>query len=221
MGTDRPRYCRGCGAYLGQMGYEGHECPAYREEPPLPLSNPSFRVVPARTPEQLAESLRKVRRAYDDRLRKPCTRVGTRSSHYPKGAWQGRGSVGKRGRWGRYNDPSTLVWVDTVFGRSIALTRNQADIYGAMKLRAGTGIRVTMRELAAELHLAASTIWRAMIRLTALGLIVYQTNRGKYGGTVFRLAEVGDTLDWLRDEAKARLREVVESLAGPRFTHEI
>jgi predicted transcriptional regulator len=120
----------------------------------------------------------------------------------------GRADVasGKRGRWGRYNDPSTLVWVDTVFGRSIALTRNQADIYGAMKLRAGTGIRVTMRELAAELHLAASTIWRAMIRLTALGLIVYQTNRGKYGGTVFRLAEVGDTLDWLRDEAKAKLR---------------
>jgi predicted transcriptional regulator len=113
---------------------------------------------------------------------------------------------GKRGRWGRYNDPASLVWVDTVFGRSVSLTRNQADIYGAMKLRAGTGIRVTMRELAAELHLAASTIWRAMIRLTALGLIVYQTNRGKYGGTMFRLAEVGDTLDWLRDEAKARLR---------------
>jgi predicted transcriptional regulator len=120
----------------------------------------------------------------------------------------GRADVanGKRGRWGRYNDPSTLVWVDTPFGRSIALTRNQADIYGAMKLRAGTGIRVTMRELAAELHLAASTIWRAMIRLTALGLIVYQTNRGKYGGTVFLLAEVHDGLDWLRDEAKAKLR---------------
>ena len=63
-----------------------------------------------------------------------------------------------------------------------------------------------MRKLAVEFHLAASTIWRAMIRLTALGLIVYQTNRGKNGGTMFRLAEVGDTLDWLREEAKARLR---------------
>jgi hypothetical protein len=61
-----PRYCRSCGGYLG--GNIEHPCPAYREEPPLPELelelDPSFRVVPARTPEELAESLRKVRRAY-------------------------------------------------------------------------------------------------------------------------------------------------------------
>jgi hypothetical protein len=57
-----PRYCRSCGAFIG--GRIEHPCPMYREEPPLPVIDPSFRVVPERTPGQLAESLRKVRRSY-------------------------------------------------------------------------------------------------------------------------------------------------------------
>jgi hypothetical protein len=60
MGTDR--HCGTCGAYVGRD--IEHPCPAYREEPPLAVIVPSFRVVPERTPEQLAESLRRVRRSY-------------------------------------------------------------------------------------------------------------------------------------------------------------
>jgi hypothetical protein len=58
------RHCASCGGYLGRD--PEHPCPAYREEPLLPQGflDPSFRVVPERTPEQLAESLRKVRRSY-------------------------------------------------------------------------------------------------------------------------------------------------------------
>jgi hypothetical protein len=60
MGTHR--HCPSCGGFLGRD--PEHPCPMYREEPPLPVIDPSFRVVPERTPGQLAESLRKVRRSY-------------------------------------------------------------------------------------------------------------------------------------------------------------
>ena len=63
MGTHR--HCGTCGAYVGRD--PEHPCMAYREEPELPIIDPSFRVVPERTPEQLAESLRRVRRSYRDR----------------------------------------------------------------------------------------------------------------------------------------------------------
>lgn len=55
-------HCRTCGAYVGRD--IEHPCSMYREEPPLPEGDPTFTVIPPRTPAQLAESLRKVRRAY-------------------------------------------------------------------------------------------------------------------------------------------------------------
>ena len=121
----------------------------------------------------------------------------------------GRAAVanGKRGRWGRYNDPSTLVWVFTLEGRAIALTRNQANVYGEAKRLSKTGIRVTMRQLADDLHVAASTVYRACVRLQALGLIAYQSNRGRLGGSVFLLREAKDGLEWAQDLARATLRK--------------
>jgi predicted transcriptional regulator len=121
----------------------------------------------------------------------------------------GRADVasGKRGRWGRYNDPATLVWVDTLEGRTVGLTRNQANVYGAVKELAGTGQRVTMRALGKRLGIAGSSVYRACIRLAAYSLIAYQSNRGRLGGSVFLLRSTRDGLDWCRDAAKAALRK--------------
>lgn len=121
----------------------------------------------------------------------------------------GRADVanGKRGRWGRYNDPSTLVWVTTLDGRMVALTRNQANVYGEARRLSGRAIRVTMRELADLLKVAPSTVYRAAIRLQALGLIAYQSNRGRLGGSMFILREAKDGLEWAQELAKATLRK--------------
>lgn len=120
----------------------------------------------------------------------------------------GRADVanGKRGRWGRYNDPATLVWVETLDGRMVALTRNQANVYGEARRLSGRAIRVTMRELAGVLQVAPSTVYRAAVRLQALGLIAYQSNRGRLGGSMFILREAKDGLEWAQEAAKAMLR---------------
>ena len=121
----------------------------------------------------------------------------------------GRADVpnGKRGRWGRYNNSADLVWVTNLEGRLVSLTRNQTNVYGEAQRLDRTGVRVTMRALAANLGVAPSTVYRALVRLQALSLIAYQSNRGRLGGVVFLLREVGDGLDWARDEAKATLRK--------------
>jgi hypothetical protein len=62
MGTHR--HCGTCRA-LVEDAWGEHPCIAYREEQPLPPIDPSFKVVPERTPSQLAESLRRVRKVYD------------------------------------------------------------------------------------------------------------------------------------------------------------
>lgn len=120
----------------------------------------------------------------------------------------GRAAVanGKRGRWGRYHNSADLVWAMNLEGQLVALTRNQANVYGEAKRLACTGIRVTMRALAIELGVAASTVYRALVRLEALGFLAYQSNRGRLGGVVFLLREINDGLDWKRQEARATLR---------------
>ena len=63
-----------------------------------------------------------------------------------------------------------------------------------------------MRSLADRLGVAPSTVYRAVVKLTALGLVAYQSNRGRLGGTVFLLRLVRDDLDWCRDDARAKIR---------------
>ena len=55
------RHCPACGGFLGRD--PEHPCSYYREESPLPIIDPTFTVIPQRTPAQLAESLRRYRRA--------------------------------------------------------------------------------------------------------------------------------------------------------------
>ena len=119
----------------------------------------------------------------------------------------GRADVasGKRGRWGRYNDPQSLVWAENIDGKMHSLTRNQANVLDYLKA-VPMGTRVTMREVADTLKVAASTVYRAMVRLAALAFIAYQSNRGRNGGSMILQRVAGDGLDWCRDLARATLR---------------
>ena len=58
----------------------------------------------------------------------------------------GRADVasGRMGRWLRFNDPATLVWI-TVDGREYALTRNQANTYDLIRRFTNSGVWVVGR----------------------------------------------------------------------------
>ena len=113
---------------------------------------------------------------------------------------------GPMSKWLRFNNAADLVWVTDPEGVPRALTRKQVAVYGTIKEIAGTGNRVTMRGLSGRLDVAPSTVYRAVIKLTAMGFIAYQSNRGRLGGSVFLLRVAGDGLDWARDAAKAIVR---------------
>jgi DNA-binding MarR family transcriptional regulator len=110
-------------------------------------------------------------------------------------------------KWLRFNRADDLVWVTDPEGVPRALTRKQLATYTAVRSIAGTGQRVTLRALADQLGTAPSTVWRAVVKLTAMGFIAYQSNRGRLGGSMFLLRESRDGLDWCRDAAKAMIRK--------------
>jgi DNA-binding MarR family transcriptional regulator len=68
-----------------------------------------------------------------------------------------------------------------------------------------------MREMAAMLHVAPSTVSRALVKLAAWGLIAYVSMRGRYAATVIVLRSVGDGRDRFRQAAKARVRRWSEA----------
>ena len=114
---------------------------------------------------------------------------------------------GRMSKWLRFNSPDSLVWVMDPEGIMRALTRNQVALYGVVQRLSGKAQRVTMREVAAELHVAPSTIYRAAVKLQAMGFIAYQSNRGRLGGSMFILRSAKDGLEWAREAAKATVRK--------------
>lgn len=127
----------------------------------------------------------------------------------------GRADVasGRMSRWERFNKASDLIYVTTPEGNAVALTRKQVEVLYGVRRLAGSGVRVPMRTLARHLSVAPSTVSRAAVKLTAFGFIAYQSNRGRYGGTVFVLRRGLDGLDWCRDAAKATVRRWAKAAA--------
>lgn len=121
----------------------------------------------------------------------------------------GRADVpsGRMAKWQRFNRAEDLIWVTDSEGIPRALTRRQLSVYQSILRLAGTGVRVSMRELATHLALSPSSVSRAAVKLAAFGFIAYQSNRGRYGGTVWVLRTANDTLGWFQDAAKAKVRE--------------
>ncbi len=106
----------------------------------------------------------------------------------------------------RFNPNAEYVTVTTLQGREVEITRTQADVLDLARTFIDTGT-TTMRAMAETLGVAASTIYRALVRLAAFGLIGYITTRGRYGGTLLFRRGRNDGLDRFQKVAKAKIRK--------------
>jgi predicted transcriptional regulator len=130
--------------------------------------------------------------------------------------------------WERYRKPESersVVIVDA-WGRQRWITPTQARVLAAMqRLQADHSERVSMAKVAASLGVAPSTVYRAMLRLAAFGLIAYETKRGRSGGVAMvhvtaaelkqRAQSAWDRLAAARARAAARWRQVLERSGYP------
>lgn len=117
----------------------------------------------------------------------------------------------------RFYSEAELVWVNDLEGNPRALAPNQ---YRVLQLALSTveGPRMlTMRQMAAELSIAPSTVSRALARLASWGIIVYLVGRGRFAGLVIIRHVKGDGWEYLRKAAKDRVRRWREA-ADRRFS---
>jgi len=112
--------------------------------------------------------------------------------------------------WQRMNAGAQLVWVDDAEGHPRALTPKQAQVL-AMALEMASGVGMTMREIASSLHVAPSTVSRALTKLAAWGLIAYFVGRGRFAGLVIFKRTKDDGFDRVRKAAKARVQRWSEA----------
>lgn len=124
---------------------------------------------------------------------------------------------GRMSKWERFHKGENLVWVDCPDGRTVALTHRQISTLTSIRRLAGTGVRITMRGLAAHVGQSPSSVSRTAVKLASFGFIAYQSNRGRYGGTVWVLRSAGDTLGWFQEAAKAKVRRWAKA-AQERFS---
>ena len=110
----------------------------------------------------------------------------------------------------RFNPDAQYVTVTLANGKTYELTRTQANVYDLARTYID-GKATTMREMAAILGVAASTVWRALVKLTALGLIAYISARGHYGGTYLFSRGHNDGLERLEKAAKAKVHKWSEA----------
>ena len=121
-------------------------------------------------------------------------------------------SEGAFGRaWMKFNPGVKLVYVDDAEGRPRGLTPKQYQVL-VLALDCIDRRNPTMRSMALELEVAASTISRAPTKLAAWGLIGYLVGRGRYAGMVIFRRIPNDGFDRLRVAAKARVRRWSEAL---------
>lgn len=127
----------------------------------------------------------------------------------------GRAEVanGRMSKWQRFNR-GALVLIHDAEGNERWLTPNQARVARGIARLAGTRQRTTIRHLGELLSLSPSAVSRTSVRLASFGLIAYQANRGRYGGTIYVLRQAADGLDWFRDEAKAKVRAWAKAAAA-------
>ena len=112
--------------------------------------------------------------------------------------------------WQRMNAGAQLVWVDDMDGNPRALTPKQAMVLAAA-LEMIEGVGLTIRGLALSLHVAPSTVSRALTKLAAWGLIAYFVGKGRFAGLVIFRRAKDDGMDRFRQAAKARVRRWSEA----------
>ena len=88
--------------------------------------------------------------------------------------------------WARYHPTVERVPITDAWGRPAWVTPTQHRVYVASRsLQSDYSERVSMAKIAASLGVAASTVYRALVRLASLGLVSYDTKRGRSGGVAF------------------------------------
>lgn len=110
------------------------------------------------------------------------------------------------GLWQRMNPTAQLVWVDDAEGHPRALTPKQAQVLDLACEIVDGDEALTMRDMAARLRVAPSTVSRALVKLASFGILAYIVGRGRYAGLVIFRRAHGDGLDRFRAAAKARIR---------------
>lgn len=114
-------------------------------------------------------------------------------------------SEGAFGRaWMRYNPGVKLVYIDDMEGHPRGITPKQAEVL-ALALQMIDGVGITMRAMAAELHMAPSTISRALTKFASWGIIGYIVGRGRLSGLVIFRRTVDDGKERFRKAAKERV----------------
>lgn len=121
---------------------------------------------------------------------------------------------GRMSKWQRFNK-GPLEWIETPEGmRAITPTQNRvwALLRSLMDEGDGTKRMLTMREMAAELSVSASTVSRAITKFVSWGLLTAIIGRGRFAGVaLFKYVKDGGFLDWKRSQAKARIRRWYEA----------
>ena len=93
--------------------------------------------------------------------------------------------------WMRYNRNRPTVRVIDAWGKERWITPTQAEVLNASRKVTGTA---SMGKIAASLGVAASTVYRALLRLSSMGLVAYDVKRGRSGGVTFVRA-IGDAIE--------------------------
>lgn len=109
----------------------------------------------------------------------------------PVSSLEGRTAVAQ-GRhykgWLRFHPDAQPVRIVDAWGRERWLTPLQHRVWvAALALQDDHSERVSMSKMAASLGVAASSVYRALIRLASFGLVSYDTKRGRNGGVTFVL----------------------------------
>lgn len=108
--------------------------------------------------------------------------------------------------------------VDVIEGRWT--TNKQFRVYAIAKRLEVSGEGMTMRAMAIECQVAASTVSRALLKFQAWGLIAVDVTRGKYGGVrVYKVA--ANVLRVYIAAAKQKLRDLWRRRFNVAFTREL
>ena len=109
-------------------------------------------------------------------------------------------------RYKRFRGSGDLVTVTTLQGKLVELTRIQANVLDIARTKIDTG-PTSMRDIAAEAGVHASTVYRALVKLSSYGLIAYITARGWKHGTMILRRGANDGLERFQERAKATVRK--------------
>lgn len=140
--------------------------------------------------------------------------MADRLARDPVVEYQGRATVpmGRGfGLWQRMNPGVQLVYVDDMEGRPRGITPSQRDVL-TLALSMVDGEMLTMREMAVRLGVAASTVSRALAKLSAWGILAYVVGRGRFAGLVIFKRSKDDGLDRFRKAAQARVARWSEAV---------